>query len=264
MKDIYTVGLGLVQPLLHYKTTMPLAVSFPSAQTPEWDTCRTPPEPWTWSKTVHTCPVHSAGLHLTCMPQYEKPLAIFCDLETWECLLRSGCWLLAPTWRQATHVVEGNGEVYDLCSRTTVNLCSLLIVSAFGEKENHYTVTWEILCFTSEGIPLYFYRLEYPCLSTTFVYKCKLNIIMCCELVYHNQVSARPSLPWLFLRGPGGVSVPHRVLVSPCFIKSDRQPSKHTDVYILFPLFDVKDSRNYFSTVTYTPFHCTSIFHLKS
>ena len=35
-------------------------------------------------------------------------------------------------------------------------------------------------------------------------------------------------------------------------------------VYILFPLFDVKDSRNYFSTVTYTPFHCTSIFHLKS
>ena len=35
-------------------------------------------------------------------------------------------------------------------------------------------------------------------------------------------------------------------------------------MYILFPLFDVKDSRIYFSTVTYTPFHCTSIFHLKS
>lgn len=86
---------------------------------------------------------------------------------------------------------------------------------------------------------------------------------MCCELAYHNRLSARPACLCCFSRGLG-VSVPHRVLVSPCFIKSDRQPSKHTDVYILFPLFDVKDSRIYFSTVTYTPFHCTSIFHLKS
>lgn len=83
--------------------------------------------------------------------------------------------LTATSHLQAAHVVEGNREVYDLCSRTAVNLCSLFILSAFGEKEDHYTVTREILCFTSEGIPLYFHRLEYPYLSTTFVYKCKLT-----------------------------------------------------------------------------------------
>lgn len=77
-----------------------------------------------------------------------------------------------------------------------------------------------------------------------------------------NQCTPQPAL--VLSQGAWGVSVPHRVLVSPCFIKSDRQPSKHTDVYILFPLFDVKDSRINFSTITYTPFHCTSIFHLKS
>ena len=176
MKDVSTVSLGLVQPLLHYKMTMPLAVSFPSAQTPEWDTCRTPPNPEPEAKLSTHAQSTLLGFTWPACPQYEKPLAIFCDLETWECLLHSSCWLLAPTcWRQATHVVEGNREVYDLCSGTTANLCSLLILSAFGEKENHYTVTREILCFTSEGIPLYFHRLEYPCLSTTFVYKCKLT-----------------------------------------------------------------------------------------
>ena len=63
-----------------------------------------------------------------------------------------------------------------------------------------------------------------------------------------SQCTPQPAL--VVSQGAWGVSVPHRVLVSPCFIKSDRQPSKHTDVYILFPLFDVKDSRNYFSTVS--------------
>lgn len=89
---------------------------------------------------------------------------------------------------------------------------------------------------------------------------------MCCELVYHNPVSECPNLPWLFLRGAGGPQVPHRVLVSLCFIKSDRQPSKHTDVYILFPFIWCQGLKDlfYFSTVTYTPFHCTSSFHLKS
>lgn len=115
----------------------PWPVSFPSAQTPEWDTYRAPSELWAWSRTIHACPVHSARLHLTCMPQYEKPLAIFCDLETWECLLCSSCWLLPPP--QAAHVVEGNEKVYDLCSRTAVNLLQLFILSAFGEKESLYS-----------------------------------------------------------------------------------------------------------------------------
>lgn len=44
-----------------------------------------------------------------------------------------------------------------------------------------------------------------------------------------------------------GVSVPHVVPVGPCFTKSNRQPPTHThtDTYVLFPLFDVRDSRIY-------------------
>lgn len=141
MEDVYTVGLRLVQALLHYKATMPLAVSFPSAQTPEWDTWGHPlnsepeAEPSTHTQstlptsTWPTCPNSKATRNLLWLGDLGVCYATVADCY----LPPTGCPCSGGEQR----------EVYDLCSRTAVNLCSLFILSAFGEKEDHYTVAFE-------------------------------------------------------------------------------------------------------------------------
>lgn len=171
MEDVYTVGLRLVQALLHYRTDQPplFVVSFPSAQTP-FETPTGHPLNSEPEAEPSACPVHSTRLLPACMPQYEKPLAIFCDLETWECLLCNSCWLLPPTYRLPSCVEEQ--KVYDLCSRTAVNLFLQPIYSiCLWKRRSLYSSSRDFMLHIREGISYHFHRLEYPYLSTTFVYK---------------------------------------------------------------------------------------------
>lgn len=154
MKGVCTVDLPLVQPLLHHKMATPLAVASPAARSPEWDIYRRPR--WTPSlKQSHPCmpgppcwaslDLHTLIREAKCCLLWLRDLGVF---VTQQSLMTS-----FPCWRRATHVMEGSREVCDLCSRTTVNPYSLLIPSAFGQKQNHYMVTQEILRFTWEVTP---------------------------------------------------------------------------------------------------------------
>lgn len=98
-----------------------------------------------------------------------------------------------------------------------------------------------------------------------------VNIIMSCLLVYHNmhdRLLSHPAPASLgCFSGRLGVSVPHVVLVSPCFTKSNRQPPKHTHRHVcLISFIWCQGLKNLFcfSTVSYMPLHCTSIFHFMS